>query len=86
METLTMNKLLCKIQRTKTVTRGTMNIVTGKFAWKAPEIITEPCGTSLFYDDERATGICRSCKHGWEAEGNTFANEEERARAAQAIS
>jgi len=81
METLTMNKSLCTIQRTKKVTRGTMNIATGQFTWKAPEIVTEPCSTPLFYNDECATGICRSCKHGWEAEGNIFASQEERKRA-----
>jgi hypothetical protein len=44
---------------------------------------TKECDTPLFGDEERATGICRSCRRGWEVEGNRFATAAEKYRATQ---
>jgi hypothetical protein len=45
------------------------------------ETVTGPCNVPLFSDEERASGICKSCRKGWETEGNVFASETERQRA-----
>lgn len=55
----------CTVVRTVFRTYGTLNIETGakiedRKAWE-----TEPCGTPLFSDEERAKGVCSSCAKGW---------------------
>jgi len=47
----------------------------------ADTVHTEPCNIPLFADPERITGICASCRKGWEVEGNKFATDAERERA-----
>jgi hypothetical protein len=55
----------CTTLRTRLVRNGTFNIVTGKISEGEATWVTEPCGTPLFDDAQRATGICRSCAEGW---------------------
>jgi hypothetical protein len=69
----------CTVLRTCRVTSGVFR--GGKFVKAGTEVVTAPCGVPIFGDDERASGICRSCRRGWEIEGNRFANAEEKARA-----
>lgn len=71
----------CTILRTMTISQYTLNIVTGETREGQTYVTTEPCNTPLFTEDEMATGICRSCRSGWETAGNEFANEAERTRA-----
>lgn len=72
---------VCGIRRTASVTFGTLNMATGARVKRTTKIVTEPCGTPLFTDDERNAGICRTCSSGWEVAGNRFATPKERARA-----
>jgi hypothetical protein len=68
----------CTIIRTFIVT--TMSPVTWEEQGK--ETVTGPCNTPLFGDEERRAGVCRSCRKGWEVEGNRFADDVQRRLAA----
>jgi hypothetical protein len=70
----------CNIIRVKAVETGHFNSGV-MFEADSMETRIEPHGTPLFTEQETMTGICRSCREGWEVEGNTFASPEERARA-----
>lgn len=72
---------LCSARRTFKRTHGTLNMATGKSTKGRSEVVTEPCNTPLFADEERARGICRSCASGWEHKDNKFASPKEKARA-----
>jgi hypothetical protein len=71
----------CTILRTKFVEKYSFSMITGEAKLVSTETVVEEHGTPLFTDGETSTGICASCRKGWEVEGNTFANDEERARA-----
>lgn len=71
----------CTILRTSEVTHGTLSMNGGGYKKGKTEIVTEPCGTPLFDDVRKASGVCRSCANGWEVEGNKFANKAEKAKA-----
>lgn len=70
----------CSIIRTKDVEIGHFNS-DGVFVMDRIETRVEPCGTPLFTNLETTTGVCRSCREGWEVEDNVFASPEERTRA-----
>jgi hypothetical protein len=72
----------CTILRTFVRTYGgTLNMVTGEIKpGNRKETVTEVCGVPLFGDDVW-TGVCTSCRRGWEVPDNTFANDAERKRA-----
>ena len=69
--------ITCDIVRTAVVTSldSTTMLPTGS------RVETKECGAPLFGDHEYATGICRSCRRGWEVEDNHFATPQEKARA-----
>lgn len=48
-------------------------------------IHTEPCNIPLFAEPERTTGVCASCRKGWEVEANKFATDAERERAMASV-
>lgn len=73
----------CTIRRIKLITHGTL--AEGGFVESHQETREEPCGTPLFLDDEKRRGVCRSCRKGWETEGNTFASEDERRLATEEV-
>ena len=73
-----MNSGGCTIIRTYTVTHSKMNLVTGEITQGASETITGPCNIPLF---GKRTGVCDACAKGWTHPQNTFANDEERAKA-----
>lgn len=73
---------LCTIQRT--FVRSTGILSGGEFVEVKKETVTEPCGTPLFSPKQQATGICGSCRKGWEVENNKFATEVEKQRATEA--
>ena len=73
---------ICTVLRVKLVTHRTQNLVTGEVRDLGQETVTEACGTPLFSDRDRASGVCGSCRGGFEAESNRFASDEERRRAA----
>lgn len=66
----------CPIMRVMRVTRYSLNINTGEQTLIGSEIETKPCATPTF-----GRPVCSSCATGWETDGNTFANDDERARA-----
>ena len=68
---------LCGEIRVVQVTHGTLNIRDGKTRYGRTETVTQPCNAPLFSDQERATGLCRSCAAGWSVEGNRKATEAE---------
>lgn len=76
---------LCTIKRTMTVSHGTINMATGEHTTERTEVVTKACETPLFADKERSSGVCRSCRVGWDVEGNRFANENEKKRALKGI-
>jgi hypothetical protein len=55
----------CSQMRRKLVRSGTLNLATGKTDLPNEEWRDEPCGTPLFTDGERQSGICKSCAGGW---------------------
>lgn len=67
----------CTRLRTKQITRGTFNPTTGAIATTSVETRTQPCGTPLFADAERNTGICSGCHDGWAVPGNRLATDRE---------
>lgn len=69
----------CTVQRT--FVRGHGHLVDGKYVQESEETVTEPCNVPLFDDLGQQTGICRSCRGGWEAATNKFASEAEMERA-----
>jgi len=71
---------ICNIQRKKVIEHGRFTS-TGKFEITGTEIVIEPHGTPLFTEAETTTGICKSCREGWEVEGSLFASQAERERA-----
>lgn len=73
----------CIILRTMEIEHNTLNIETGKWTFLRKSIETKPCGIPLFSTDDRAKGVCKSCKKGWEVDGNVFATEAEKKRATQ---
>ena len=61
----------CTCLRCKVIKHGTMQWGSNAPAkYSHSEVVTEPCGTPLFADDERKTGICRACRDGWEHKEN----------------
>lgn len=42
-----------------------MNTASGAYTETKAEWVTEPCGIPLFQEQERKTGVCRSCAKGW---------------------
>lgn len=71
----------CTILRRVEVNTYTFNIVTGKKTHVSSETVIENCNTPLFTEQERITGICKSCRSGYATRGNEFANESELQRA-----
>lgn len=65
-----MNHTNCIIERRKAVTHYTLNMYTGEKKNRVETVEIEPCGTPLFADWERKSGICNSCRSSWAAEGN----------------
>ena len=55
----------CTKQRRYLVTHSTLNMTSGESTQGKQEWIEEPCGKPLFGDEERKTGICKSCASGW---------------------
>jgi hypothetical protein len=53
-----------------TITHGSFNLTTGEHKKGATEVVVRECGTPIFGDSGRASGICASCRKGWETEGN----------------
>jgi len=49
------------------------------------EIVTEACGTPLFSDEEKRSGVCNSCRKGWEVKDNRFATAAQRALATKGV-
>jgi hypothetical protein len=71
----------CTISRIVVRSYGTLNIITGKVGpMVRGEPETGPCNVPLFGDDT-ASGVCRSCRSGWEHPDNRFASEAEKRRA-----
>lgn len=68
----------CKILRKKHITESKINISTGKKKKGKSYDKTEQCGTPLFSEVEIKTGVCDTCKKGWEVKGNTFASKRQR--------
>jgi hypothetical protein len=62
--------MLCQVERRVTVTHGSLNIATGAITTGTTETVVRECGTPIFGDTGRKAGVCRSCRTGWEAEGN----------------
>jgi len=60
----------CRVERRVTTTAGRLDLATGETVFDGPETTeVRECGTPLFSDERRASGICRSCAEGWEAPG-----------------
>lgn len=55
----------CTIRRKMMITQYTWNLATDEKKIKNQEWQIRPCGTPLFSDQERTTGICKSCAGGW---------------------
>lgn len=55
----------CAVVRTILVTHGTIRFGTGEYTEHEKRWETKPCGGPLFGDDERRSGVCRSCARGW---------------------
>lgn len=55
----------CTQMRRMVIRRGTMDLATGTSTLDEGTVETRACGTPLFSDQERKTGICRSCASGW---------------------
>lgn len=77
---------LCTVTRIKQVKSYSLNIVSGERSDPTEYVVTEACGVPLFGDEERRTGVCRSCHQGWDMEGNTYATPAEKERAMKALS
>lgn len=60
----------CSVARTWLVTHGTLDLATGQTTEGEKEWRTGPCGSPLFGDTERKTGVCRACARGWEHPNN----------------
>jgi hypothetical protein len=73
----------CTIKRIMKITSYRMDMLTGALSDEVTETRERLCATPLFHPDERQTGICNSCAKGFSVEGNIFANEVERERAAK---
>jgi hypothetical protein len=72
----------CTIIRTKKVLTHHVNWFTGQDTGPPDaDIRTEACGTPLFHEREHSTGICESCRRGWQVGDNRFASSEEKRRA-----
>jgi hypothetical protein len=61
---------LCEVERQKVVTHGTLDLATGQHTIRSTETVIEQCGTPLFSEQERQSGVCHSCREGWSVEGN----------------
>ncbi len=55
----------CGVMRVKLVTHTTFDMRTGAKGGERQEWVTEPCGTPMFGDREKADGMCRGCASGW---------------------
>lgn len=55
----------CQQMRRKLVRLGTLNLATGETSTPDEEWRDEACGTPLFTEEERQSGICKSCAGGW---------------------
>jgi hypothetical protein len=71
----------CTIVRTFVRTHMTLATDSGELREGHKETVTEACDKPLFLDTETASGVCRSCRSGWEVPDNRFASDAERQRA-----
>lgn len=55
----------CMVERSLKRQRGALDVATGKLKYVEAEIVIELCGTPLFMEVERETGVCRTCASGW---------------------
>ena len=57
----------CTKPRRWLVRHSTLSLGTGELgpSDKPSEWVEGPCGTPLFGDEERASGLCRACASGW---------------------
>lgn len=69
----------CTSLRRLRLTHGKFNILTGRSYKTREETITRTCNAPLFTGEERASGLCRACASGWQADGNRPATAEEAA-------
>lgn len=69
----------CRVQRMKLITSYKVILGTGEEVpnSRSQEWKSEPCGTPLFSDATKATGVCRSCAKGWKVDSNYPLDTEE---------
>jgi len=78
------SKGCCSILRIVVLRPATFNMVSGEMKSDGTEhVVTEACNTPLFQD--ASIGVCRACRTGWEVDGNKFASDAERAKAAKLL-
>ena len=63
----------CKVLRTRELSCGTVDMLTGELKTTETKWVTGPCGSPLFSAAERESGTCRSCDSGWTHPKNYFA-------------
>lgn len=76
----------CTIKRVREVTTNIkFGLVFGELDYSEAlkEVRTEACGVPLFSDERAREGVCASCAKGHETDGNRFASDAERERAAR---
>lgn len=60
----------CTVLRRRLVTHSTVDILSGESTDTGIEWVEGACNTPLFTDQERTSGICRTCESGWEHPDN----------------
>ncbi len=70
----------CTIQR-RVLVQVFKWTASGQSILVSQSLVIEPCGIPLVNTQERSSGVCNSCRQGYEAPENEFANDAERQRA-----
>lgn len=62
----------CRVMRRFVERRLVMNFITSEVSDPGgkPTVVVRACGSPLFDDDGRASGVCRSCARGWQVDEN----------------